>query len=236
MKKIYGMLLLGAIALTGAGCLPVDDTVPARQTETTTAYYADSVAPGDSAMEDDYSTEADASADDNDDTAMTNDTASGKKPVPTSPVGVLPADRIENKIVRISTAKGEIVFDLLPDQAPATVSNFVALAESGFYDGLTFHRVEPGFVIQGGDPEGTGRGGPGYKFADEPVSLPYDKGIVAMANAGPNTNGSQFFIMLENTPLPPLYTIFGRVTSGQDVVDGIRRGDVMTTVTVEAAN
>lgn len=147
--------------------------------------------------------------------------------------GVLPEAETANKIVRIKTTKGEIVFELLPKEGPRAASNFVYLATKKFYDGLTFHRVVPGFVIQGGDPLGTGTGGPGYQFEDDPVKLPYNKGIVAMANAGPNTNGSQFFIMLENNPLPPNYSIFGRVLSGQDVVSQIQVGDKMTDVTVE---
>jgi cyclophilin family peptidyl-prolyl cis-trans isomerase len=147
--------------------------------------------------------------------------------------GVLPAAQTTNKQVHLKTSKGDIVFELLPEEGPNAASNFVYLASRGFYNGLTFHRVVPGFVIQGGDPEGTGRGGPGYQFADDPVRLSYDAGIVAMANAGPNTNGSQFFIMLENNPLPPSYSVFGRVTKGMDVVRSIGVGDVMTTVTVE---
>lgn len=145
--------------------------------------------------------------------------------------GVLPNDQWENKLVTIHTAKGDIVIKMLPD-APKAASNFVFLAHDHFYDGLTFHRVEPGFVIQGGDPNGNGTGGPGYQFADEPVTRKYTRGIVAMANAGPNTNGSQFFIMLADTPLPPQYTIFGEVVSGMDVVDAIKVGDVMQTVQV----
>ncbi|MGI6103059.1 MAG: peptidylprolyl isomerase [Patescibacteria group bacterium] len=144
----------------------------------------------------------------------------------------LPADRVENKQAVIRTSKGEIRIALFADEAPLTVSNFVFLAEDGFYDGLTFHRVEPGFVIQGGDPRGNGTGGPGYRFADEPVKRPYNRGIVAMANSGPNTNGSQFFIMLQDNPLPPNYTIFGEVTAGMDVVDQIRIGDTMTDVEI----
>ncbi len=115
-----------------------------------------------------------------------------------------------------------------------TVNNFVTLARDGFYDNVKFHRVVPGFVIQGGDPTGTGRGGPGYQFKDEPVKRQYRAGTVAMANAGPNTNGSQFFICLEDQPnLPPNYTIFGDVTSGMDVVRNIRQGDVISTITIE---
>lgn len=153
--------------------------------------------------------------------------------VPTSFPGVRPSEEMQGKTVRISTPKGDITFDILGDEGPKAASNFLALAESGFYDGLTFHRVEPGFVIQGGDPLGNGTGGPGYKFEDDSVSLDYDAGIVAMANSGPDTNGSQFFIMLEDNPsLPKLYSVFGRVTSGMDVVQQIAVGDIMTSVTV----
>lgn len=144
--------------------------------------------------------------------------------------GILDASRIENTQALLSTSKGDIVIELFPKEAPKTVSNFVFLAEDKFYDGLTFHRVEPGFVIQGGDPSGNGTGGPGYTFEDEPVSREYKRGIVAMANRGANTNGSQFFIMLADNPLDPKYTIFGQVTSGMDVVDQIAVGDVMETV------
>ncbi len=136
--------------------------------------------------------------------------------------------------VLLKTNKGDITLELNPQEAPVTVNNFVSLALDGFYDNVVFHRVETGFVIQGGDPTGTGRGGPGYRFQDEPVKRPYRAGTVAMANAGPNTNGSQFFICLADQPnLPPSYTIFGDTISGMDVVRNIRRGDVMQSVTVE---
>ncbi|NBS41858.1 peptidylprolyl isomerase, partial [bacterium] len=127
--------------------------------------------------------------------------------------GVLPAEEIQNKQIRIHTSKGDVVFSLYPDTAPMAVSNFVYLAKAGYYDGLTFHRYVPGFVIQGGDPTGTGMGGPGYKFKDElNDTYGYDRGVLAMANSGPNTNGSQFFVMLKDTPISPmgmgkLYTI-----------------------------
>jgi cyclophilin family peptidyl-prolyl cis-trans isomerase len=148
--------------------------------------------------------------------------------------GALPAEQIENKQIRITTAKGDVVFELYPDTAPLAVSNFVYLSGEGYYDGLIFHRREEGFVIQGGDPLGNGRGGPGYRFEDElSDAYAYDRGIVAMANAGPNTNGSQFFIMLADYPLPKNYTIFGRVLEGMDVVDEIKVGDEMIKVTVE---
>lgn len=122
----------------------------------------------------------------------------------------------------LETSHGTIVLDLDPTYAPLAVNNFVFLASEGFYDGVTFHRVVPGFVIQGGDPTGTGRGGPGYRFRDE-LEGPgdYRRGTVAMANSGPNTNGSQFFICLADVRLPHQYTIFGRVVEGLDVVDAI---------------
>jgi cyclophilin family peptidyl-prolyl cis-trans isomerase len=121
----------------------------------------------------------------------------------------------------IDTSAGTMKAELFVTDAPNTVNNFVFLAREGFYDGVIFHRVIEGFMIQGGDPTGTGRGGPGYKFNDEPVSRKYDRGILAMANAGPNTNGSQFFIMHANYGLPPNYTIFGRLTGGEEVLDAI---------------
>jgi cyclophilin family peptidyl-prolyl cis-trans isomerase len=150
--------------------------------------------------------------------------------------GILPASEIHGKQIRIQTAKGDIVFKLYDTESPKTVSNFVYLAENGFYDGLTFHRIVPGFVIQGGDPNGNGSGGPGYQFADElPPKRDYMAGTVAMANSGPDTNGSQFFIDLVDHPAfdGPKYTIFGQVTQGLDVVQKIAAGDVMTKVTVE---
>lgn len=136
--------------------------------------------------------------------------------------------------VTIATTKGDIVMALDAKLAPISVNNFVVQARAGFYDSLKFHRVVPGFVIQGGDPDGTGRGGPGYKFDDEPVQGAYTLGAVAMANAGPNTNGSQFFICIEDcqTKLQPLYNLFGYVTSGIEVAQSIAVGDKMTTVSV----
>jgi cyclophilin family peptidyl-prolyl cis-trans isomerase len=121
----------------------------------------------------------------------------------------------------IETSAGTMTAELFASDAPKTVNNFVFLARDGFYDGVIFHRVISGFMIQGGDPTGTGRGGPGYRFDDEPVSRKYNRGILAMANAGPNTNGSQFFVMHADYGLPPNYTIFGRLTAGEDVLDAI---------------
>lgn len=132
-----------------------------------------------------------------------------------------------NPMVKIKTNLGDITLELYKNDAPKTVENFLTLAQKGFYDGVIFHRVISGFMIQGGDPTGTGMGGPGYKFADElnaeteSYKNGYVRGTLAMANAGPNTNGSQFFIMHQDYPLPHSYTIFGRVTEGMDVVDSI---------------
>ena len=119
----------------------------------------------------------------------------------------------ETRVVTIETEKGPIEITVEADLAPLAAANFVALAECGYYDGVVFHRVIPGFVIQGGDPTGTGTGGPGYEFEDDPVDVPYVRGTVAMANAGPDTNGSQFFIVLDDeggAGLDPLYSVFGQ--------------------------
>jgi len=136
--------------------------------------------------------------------------------------------------VNIDVGDAQIVMELDPALAPNTVNNFVTLARSRYYDGLTFHRVVPDFVIQGGCPQGTGSGGPGYKFADEPVAGDYTLGAVAMANAGPNTNGSQFFICIDDctAKLTKDYNLFGYVTSGVEVAQGVQVGDVMETVSV----
>jgi cyclophilin family peptidyl-prolyl cis-trans isomerase len=135
----------------------------------------------------------------------------------------------------ITTNRGTIVMDLDPQLAPATVNNFVGLAKQGYYDGLTFHRVVPDFVIQGGCPQGDGRGGPGYKFADEPVKGEYTLGAVAMANSGADTNGSQFFICIDDCrrKLDKAYNLFGYVVEGMDVALATQVGDVMQSVTVE---
>ena len=139
--------------------------------------------------------------------------------------------------ISLNTSKGAIVLDLYPEHAPKTVNNFVFLCNQGFYHGIAFHRVIPNFMIQGGDPTGTGRGGPGYKFEDEVRGNPlkHETGSLSMANAGPNTNGSQFFVT--HAPQPHLdgkHTVFGRVVAGQDVGDAIAGGDTIDSVTVTA--
>jgi peptidyl-prolyl cis-trans isomerase B (cyclophilin B) len=139
------------------------------------------------------------------------------------------------KIATIATNKGTIKLQLHDDKTPKTVENFEKLVGKGFYDGLTFHRVIPDFMIQGGCPQGTGTGGPGYNFEDEfHPDLKHDSpGILSMANAGPNTNGSQFFITHVPTPwLDQKHSVFGKVLEGQDVVDAIQQGDKMETVTI----
>lgn len=138
-------------------------------------------------------------------------------------------------VLTITTDRGEIELELFPEYAPKTVNNFICLAKDGYYDGIIFHRVIPNFMIQGGDPTGTGRGGPGYNFEDEFSGNPleHETGSLSMANAGPGTNGSQFFIT--HCPQPHLngkHTVFGKVVKGQDVVDAIRQGDVMINVSV----
>ena len=138
--------------------------------------------------------------------------------------------------IKIETDRGTIVLELYPEYAPQTVNNFVFLAKEGYYDGIIFHRVIPNFMIQGGDPTGTGRSGPGYQFGDEFKDNPlrHDSKVISMANAGPGTNGSQFFIT--HAPQPHLdgrHTVFGKVAKGGMVVDNIRQGDAMKSVTVE---
>jgi len=144
-------------------------------------------------------------------------------------------DPTKNYRATIETTRGTIELELYPAHAPKTVNNFVFLSRQGFYDGLTFHRVISNFMIQGGDPLGTGTGGPGYRFEDETYGNPlkHETGVISMANAGPNTNGSQFFIT--HSPQPHLngrHTVFGKVIKGQDVVNAVRQGDKMTKITI----
>lgn len=153
-----------------------------------------------------------------------------KKPVEAKPVTnkkmytyppVMTIDTAKEYTATLETSAGKMVVVLNAKATPITVNNFVFLAKEKFYDGTIFHRTIPGFMIQGGDPEGTGMGGPGYKFADEVFTGEYKRGTLAMANAGPNTNGSQFFIMHKDYPLPPNYVIFGKVVEGLETVDKI---------------
>ena len=137
----------------------------------------------------------------------------------------------------IKTAKGDLTLELYPKDAPVTVNSFVSLARKGFYNGLTFHRVIPGFMAQGGDPTGTGSGGPGYKFQDEFSSRTHQEGSLSMANAGPNTNGSQFFICYAPQPhLNGKHTVFGQLTQGMDALKKLVNGDKMTEVIITESN
>lgn len=155
----------------------------------------------------------------------------GTKSTMQQPFQILKKEEVSSKRVKLSTSKGDIVIELF-DDVPVTSSNFISLVNKKFYNNLTFHRVIKGFMIQGGDPTGTGSGGPGYSFQDEldPSTISfktgYLRGVVAMANAGPNTNGSQFFIMHQDYQLPHNYTIFGHVISGLDTVDAIANTEV----------
>ena len=144
-------------------------------------------------------------------------------------------ERARTSQVRIQTEKGDIVFTLFPDDAPNHSAAFLKLADAGFYDGLTFHRVEPGFVVQGGDPDGNGTGGPGYRLKAEFNKKPHLRGTVAMARSSdPNSAGSQFYVCLDDARfLDNQYTVFGQMSEGYDALDQIRRGDRMTKVTVE---
>ena len=144
-------------------------------------------------------------------------------------------DRARNSQVRISTDKGDMVFTFFPDDAPLHTAAFIKLAEDGFYDGLAFHRVEPGFVIQGGDPDGDGTGGPGYRLKAEFNDKPHLRGTVAMARASsPDSAGSQFYICLNDARfLDKQYTVFGQLADGYETLDNIHRGDKMNKVTVE---
>ncbi len=149
-------------------------------------------------------------------------------------------DTSKRYLVTMETSKGTIELELYPEYAPKTVNNYVFLINQEFYDGVTFHRVIPNFMIQGGDPTGTGRGGPGYRFEDEFAGNPlkHETGVLSMANAGPNTNGSQFFITHEPQPhLDGRHTVFGKVSDkkSMNVVNAIRQGDVMKKVTVNEA-
>ncbi len=145
-------------------------------------------------------------------------------------------DTAKSYTATFETSQGTIVCELYPENAPAAVNNFVFLAGEGFYDGTVFHRVIKDFMVQGGDPEGTGRGGPGYRFNDEFKTTQWKKhqrGSLAMANAGPNTNGSQFYITHIVTDwLDGKHTVFGQVLSGQEVVDKIQQGDKLTSVKI----
>lgn len=167
-----------------------------------------------------------------DTSTMSKQTASSPTSSATEPPSMT-IDPSKSYEATVTTDKGTVVIALEAKAAPNTVNNFVYLAKKGFYNGTIFHRVVKDFMIQGGDPTGTGSGGPGYKFADENLGGSYTRGTVAMANSGPNTNGSQFFIMHKDMDIDKLYVIFGKVTTGMDVVDAIATATVHAGVSGE---
>ncbi len=170
----------------------------------------------------------DANRDTNSNLKNTNGQLQGSQSADSQTKGPHPMVIDENKsyVAVIQTGLGDIEIELNAKQTPITVNNFVSLAKKGFYDNTVFHRAIKGFMIQGGDPKGDGTGGPGYRFDDEPFEGEYTRGTLAMANAGPNTNGSQFFIMHQDYPLSKNYVIFGKVTKGLEVVDKIAEAEV----------
>ena len=156
------------------------------------------------------------------------------KQYPSAPAMTI--DKTRSYTATFKTSRGDIVVELLAKDAPQSVNNLVFLARDKFYDGTVFHRVIANFMVQGGDPTGTVRGGPGYQFNDETSNNPnrHERGVLSMANAGPNTNGSQFFITHVQTPwLDGKHTVFGKVLKGMEVVDAIRQGDKLITVTID---
>ena len=160
--------------------------------------------------------------------------AQTKKPMSYSAPPPVTIDTSKQYTATIETGKGNIVLELFASDVPVTVNNFVFLAGEGFYDGTTFHRVIPDFMAQGGDPTGTGTGGPGYKFADEFTEHTHVTGALSMANAGPNTNGSQFFITYSPQPhLDGKHSVFGQLVDGMDVLKAIENGDTIVQITIE---
>jgi len=161
-------------------------------------------------------------------TSKVSDESTGETTMTDSKGPAMTIDENKTYTATLKTEKGDIVVELTAKKTPVTVNNFVTLARKGFYDNTVFHRVIKGFMIQGGDPDGNGTGGPGYKFDNEPFDGDYTRGTVAMANSGPDTNGSQFFIMhADNTSMPKDYIIFGKVTQGLDAIDAIAESPVI---------
>lgn len=157
-----------------------------------------------------------------------------KKPVSYSEPPAMKIDTSKKYTATIETEKGDLVLELFASDVPVTVNNFVSLARDGFYDGTTFHRIIPDFMAQGGDPTGTGSGGPGYSFADEFTSRTHVTGALSMANSGPNTNGSQFFITYApQHHLDNLHSVFGQLTDGMDVLKALKNGDAIVRIIIE---
>lgn len=214
-RRLAPLLILAAIALIAAGCGSKDAATATKGADT---FAASTQAAGQAPAGTTAAQSPAAATKEGTSATVQNQPKQWNQP---------PAMQLEpgkDYTATLKTSKGDIVIDLDEQGAPITVNNFVFLVQQGFYTNVPFHRVISGFVIQTGDPTGTGAGGPGYKFKDEPVTKDYTRGMVAMANAGPNTNGSQFFITqgdLSGGRLPKNYTIFGEVTQGMDVVDAI---------------
>lgn len=259
-SKALSLSALALLVFLGAGCMdaPAAPAAPAAPPTPPPAAADTPTAPATPPPADTYATTSAPSAVPTPTQPTSSSTSAMPAQEPLAFPGVLPAAEV-NKKVRIKTNLGDIVVQISEEMGPNAASNFVYLVKRHFYDGTIFHRVIPGFMIQGGDPRGTGTGGPGYQFAnDEVKNMPtkkisiqgrsyegpvYEDGWLAMANAGRDTNGSQFFIMVADYPLPPDYSVFGKVVSGLDVAHKIAevpsRGDrpnedvKMVSVTVE---
>lgn len=209
------------LTLVGAGC--ASPSKPVKSEEPVPAPAVEAPVVPEAVPSEVTSTPADASVTSTPVTTSTTPVATKPVMQPTTPAafpGILPAAEV-NKKIRIKTSQGDIVIQLSAEMGPRAASNFIYLVKRGFYNGTIFHRVIPGFMIQGGDPTGTGTGGPGYQFQNDEVKQPYQDGIVAMANAGRDTNGSQFFIMVADYPLAPDYSVFGKVVEGLNVAHAI---------------
>ncbi len=214
MKKVFIFLVLVAILVGGAYLYKKKTAYqPATETENTqTSITNEMPVPGTTTTEMVVINEENTNK-------LNMDLSTYKTPI-------MIIDAKKTYTAKMKTSAGDIEIFLNAGMTPVTVNNFVFLAKKNFYDNVIFHRAIKGFMIQGGDPAGTGAGGPGYKFNDEPFTGEYLRGTLAMANSGPNTNGSQFFIMHADYPLPPSYVIFGKVTKGLDVVDKIATAQV----------
>lgn len=251
MKKIH-ILLITAVSLTamGQGCKPADSPVSLDkyQGQQSSASAGDGLAPPQASSEQPIAqpeTQQTITATPTQKTMEQNTTTAPQAPEKLAFPGIKPMAEITNKYVHLKTTKGEIVFELLGKEGPRAASNFAYLVGHKFYDGIIFHRVEPGFVVQAGDPQTKdpnvpqafwGTGGPGYMFEDDPVTIDYYKqGTVAMANTmRPGTNGSQFFIMKEDSQtLPKQFSVFGSVIKGMDIVNKIEVGDKIISATID---
>lgn len=214
-RKFFRIVtIVGAIVLSG--CTMTTPEIRTETDKTTLTFYSDETKQVPEASKEKKQTVPQ--------TPPSNNNVTNKKMYPTAPQMSIDTSKRYNATLK--TDAGDIIVELAAKETPITVNNFVFLAREKFYDQTIFHRTINGFMIQGGDPTGTGTGNPGYRFADEPFTGEYVRGTVAMANSGPDTNGSQFFIMHKDNPLPPNYVIFGHVTSGLEIVDKIAEAPV----------